>query len=116
MICFIKNGLECNNGEECSMASEQHQNDDSLLVFVTESQVHAFDLSVTFRIAIGRHESSDLQLNSRTVSNYHAEILNENGRIVLRDLAARTVASSMTRKSASKPSKAATASGSAAIC
>ena len=51
------------------MASEQHQNDDSLLVFVTESQVHAFDLSVTFRIAIGRHESSDLQLNSRTVSN-----------------------------------------------
>ena len=68
------------------MASEQHQNDDSLLVFVTESQVHAFDLSVTFRIAIGRHESSDLQLNSRTVSNYHAEILNENGRIVLRDL------------------------------
>lgn len=68
------------------MASEQHQNDDSLLVFVTESQVHAFDLSITFRIAIGRHESSDLQLNSRTVSNYHAEILNENGRIVLRDL------------------------------
>ena len=41
MICFIKNGLECNNGEECSMASEQHQNDDSLLVFVTESQVHS---------------------------------------------------------------------------
>ena len=68
------------------MASEQQQGKDSLLVLVTESQVHAFDLSATFRIAIGRHEANDLQLTSRTVSNYHAEIMNENGRIVLRDL------------------------------
>ena len=41
---------------------------------------------MTFRVAIGKHESNDLQLNSRTVSNYHAEIMNENGRKVLRDL------------------------------
>ena len=68
------------------MASEQQENNDSLLVLVSESQVHAFDLSVTFRIAIGRHETNDLQLNSQTVSNYHAEIMNENGRLVLRDL------------------------------
>lgn len=65
--------------------AEQHANG-SLLVLVTESQVYAFDLSLTFRVAIGRHESNELQLDSRTVSNYHAEILNENGRLLVRDL------------------------------
>ncbi len=64
----------------------EKQASDSLLVLATESQVHAFDLSHTFRVAIGRHESNELQLESRTVSNYHAEILNENGRLTLRDL------------------------------
>ena len=46
---------------------------DSLLVLVTEGDVHAFDMSHTFRVGIGRHESNELQLDSRTVSNYHAE-------------------------------------------
>ena len=64
----------------------EKQASDSLLVLVTESQVHVFDLSNTFRVAIGRHESNELQLESRTVSNYHAEILNEKGRLTLRDL------------------------------
>ena len=60
--------------------------DNSVLVLVTDRQIHAFDLSHTMRIGIGRHESNDLQLGSRTVSNYHAEILSENDAIVLRDL------------------------------
>jgi len=60
--------------------------DPSVLVLVTERQIYAFDLSHTIRVGIGRHESNDLQLASRTVSNYHAEILNEGGKIILRDL------------------------------
>ena len=64
----------------------EKQASDSLLVLTTESQLHAFDLSNTFRVAIGRHELNELQLESRTVSNFHAEILNENGRLTLRDL------------------------------
>ncbi len=58
----------------------------SLLVLVTELQVYAFDLSQTFHIAIGRHESNDLHFESRTVSNYHAEILEDDGKLVVRDL------------------------------
>ena len=46
-----------------------------ILLLVTERQAYAFDLSVTFRVTIGRHDSNDLQLDSRTVSSYHAEIL-----------------------------------------
>lgn len=68
-----------------SSASEQ-QTSVSLLVFSTERQIHAFDLSHTFRVAIGRHESNDLQLDSRTVSKHHAEVLNENGKLAVRDL------------------------------
>ena len=67
-------------------STAETQASDSLLVLVTESQVHVFDLSHTFRVAIGRHESNELRLDSRTVSNYHAEILNENGRLLVRDL------------------------------
>lgn len=37
-------------------------------------------------MSIGRHESNDLQLASRTVSNFHAEIVSENGRLLVRDL------------------------------
>ena len=64
----------------------EKQASDSLFILATESQVHAFDLVYTFRIALGRHESNDLMLESRTVSNYHAEILNENLQLTLRDL------------------------------
>ncbi len=56
------------------------------LLLSTESQVSAYDLSSTFRIALGRHDTNDLQLVSRTVSNFHAEVLHEEGRLVLRDL------------------------------
>jgi sulfur carrier protein ThiS len=65
--------------------SEIHR-DQSVLVLVTERQIYAFDLSHTVRVSIGRHDSNDLQLSSRTVSNFHAEILNEGGKVVLRDL------------------------------
>jgi hypothetical protein len=57
-----------------------------LLLLATEEQVHAFDLAAIHRITLGRHESNDVQLNSRTVSNFHAEITNEDSSIVLRDL------------------------------
>jgi len=57
-----------------------------LLLLTTQQQVHAFDLSHTFRVALGRHESSDLRLPSRTVSNFHAEILIEAEGLELRDL------------------------------
>jgi predicted component of type VI protein secretion system len=57
-----------------------------ILLLATESQAYAFDLSETFRIAIGRHESNDIQLHSRNVSNHHAEILNEAGGVHLHDL------------------------------
>jgi hypothetical protein len=57
-----------------------------LLLLATERQVYAFDLSLRSRVTIGRHESNDLQLASRTVSNFHAEIVIENGGLHVRDL------------------------------
>ncbi len=57
-----------------------------ILLLASEQNVHAFDPSDTARIAIGRHDSNDLQLRSRTVSNYHAEILYEGNDPLLRDL------------------------------
>jgi hypothetical protein len=56
------------------------------LLLATEKKVFGFDLLETFRVAIGRHDSNDLCFNSRNVSNYHAEILNEAEGLVLRDL------------------------------
>lgn len=60
--------------------------DGQMLLLTTESQVSAYDLSSTFRVALGRHDTNDLQLVSRTVSNFHAEVIHEEGRLVLRDL------------------------------
>lgn len=57
-----------------------------LLVVTTEQKVLAYNLSQLARIGIGRHASNDLQLSSRTVSNFHAELLEENGVLFLRDL------------------------------
>src|SRR3972149_7378714 len=57
-----------------------------ILFLATESQVYAFDLSETFRIAMGRHESNDVQLHSRNVSNHHAELLKEADGLYLHDL------------------------------
>jgi pSer/pThr/pTyr-binding forkhead associated (FHA) protein len=57
-----------------------------VLLLSTEQQVYAFELSSTERIGIGRHDSNDLQLGSRTVSNYHAEVLNEAEGLLLRDI------------------------------
>ena len=57
-----------------------------ILLLATESQVYAFDLSETFRIAMGRHESNDVQLHSRNVSNHHAELLKEADGLYLHDL------------------------------
>jgi len=57
-----------------------------LLQLATDRQVHAFDLQNTFRVALGRHHSSDVQLRSSRVSNYHAEILNEVDGLLLRDM------------------------------
>jgi len=57
-----------------------------ILLLASEQDVHAFDLSGTARIAIGRHDSNDLRLRSRTVSNYHAEVLCDGDDPLLRDL------------------------------
>lgn len=57
-----------------------------VLQLATERQVHAFDLSDTFRVSVGRHHTNDIQLRSNRVSNYHAEILNEVDGLKLRDM------------------------------
>jgi pSer/pThr/pTyr-binding forkhead associated (FHA) protein len=71
--------VERKNGE--SVAEGAH-----VLLLATEKTVFGFDLLEVFRVAIGRHESNDLSFNSRNVSNYHAEILNEGDALVLHDL------------------------------
>lgn len=58
----------------------------NVLLLATEKKVFGFDLMEVFRVAIGRHDSNDLAFDSRNVSNYHAEILNEGGDLVLHDL------------------------------
>lgn len=57
-----------------------------VLQLATDRQVHAFDLAETFRVALGRHHTNDVQLRSRRVSNYHAEIVNEVEGLFVRDL------------------------------
>ena len=69
-----------------SVTDEQPQDSTELLLLATERQVHAFDLSQCSRVTIGRHESNDLPLSSRTVSNFHTEIVKENGELIVRDL------------------------------
>lgn len=62
-------------------------NEANLLLLATEQKVYGYDLSQLTRVTIGRHEANDLQLDSRTVSNYHAEILKKtSGKLLLRDL------------------------------
>jgi pSer/pThr/pTyr-binding forkhead associated (FHA) protein len=51
-----------------------------------DQEVHAFDLNETFRVALGRHQSNDIQLRSRRVSSYHAEILSEVDGLFVRDM------------------------------
>ena len=48
-----------------------------VLQLKTDTEVHAFDLRETFRVAVGRHPSNDVRLRSRRVSSHHAEILRE---------------------------------------
>jgi hypothetical protein len=62
-------------------------NHELMLQLATDDEVHAFDLSQTFRVALGRHPSNDVQLRSRRVSSYHAEILSEVEGLFVRDLA-----------------------------
>jgi len=57
-----------------------------LLLLATDQKVHAYDFAGFSRVSIGRHESNEIQLLSRAVSNFHAEILKENGGLVIRDL------------------------------
>ena len=61
-------------------------NEASLLVLATDQKVHAYDFAQFSRVGIGRHESNEIQLPSRVVSNFHAEILKEDGALVIRDL------------------------------
>lgn len=68
------------------MSPETSNSRTELLLLATERQVHAFDLSTRARVTIGRHESNDLPLSSRTVSNFHAEIVKENEGLFVRDL------------------------------
>ncbi len=64
----------------------QVANEVALLLLATEQKVHAYDLAHFSRVGIGRHESNEIQLPSRAVSNFHAEILKEDGALVIRDL------------------------------
>jgi len=64
----------------------QAANEAALLVLATDQKVHAYDLAHFSRVGIGRHESNEIQLPSRAVSNFHAEILKEDGALVIRDL------------------------------
>lgn len=64
----------------------QQKDGTQMLLLTTEQQVHAYDLTQRLRIALGRHDANDLQLVSRTVSNFHAEVIHDEGRLVLRDL------------------------------
>jgi FHA domain/Domain of unknown function (DUF4388) len=57
-----------------------------LLLLATDQKVHAYDLAGFSRVGIGRHASNDIQLPSRAVSNFHAELLKEDGALVIRDL------------------------------
>jgi FHA domain len=68
------------------VSKERDTDAHELLLLSTEQEVHAYDLSRIERIRIGRHKSNELRLSSRTVSNFHAEIINEDGVLVLRDL------------------------------
>ncbi len=61
-------------------------NREMVLRLATDKEVHDFDLSETFRVAVGRHPSNDIQLRSRRVSNYHAEILSEVEGLFVRDM------------------------------
>lgn len=67
-------------------SSESSTHRGQILLLASERQVYAFDLAEHFRIALGRHESNDVPLSSRTVSNYHAEILNESDGLMIHDL------------------------------
>lgn len=57
-----------------------------VLQLATDKEVYAFDLGEKFRVAVGRHPSNDVQLRSRRVSNYHAEILSEVEGLFVRDM------------------------------
>ena len=61
-------------------------NHEMVLELATDKEVRAFDLSETFRVAVGRHHSNDVQLRSRRVSSYHAEILSEVEGLFVRDM------------------------------
>lgn len=58
----------------------------NVVLLATDTTVFGFDLRETFRITMGRHESNDITLKSKNVSNYHAEVRNEAGSLVLYDL------------------------------
>jgi len=66
--------------------SPQVDNALAILLLATDQKVHAYDLAHFSRVGIGRHESNEIQLPSRAVSNFHAEILKEDGALVIRDL------------------------------
>jgi hypothetical protein len=70
------------------MASQtpHFENEAALLLLATDQKVHAYDLAQFSRVGIGRHESNEIQLLSRAVSNFHAEILKEGSALVIRDL------------------------------
>jgi hypothetical protein len=69
-----------------SSHSPRVANEASLLLLATDQKVHAYDLAHFSRVGIGRHQSNEIQLPSRAVSNFHAEIVKEDGALVIRDL------------------------------
>ncbi len=65
---------------------DQGKSEAALLLLATDQRVHAYDLARFSRVSIGRHESNEIRLLSRAVSNFHAEILKEDGALVIQDL------------------------------
>ena len=59
--------------------------DKSSLSFVHLGETHTVQLGDS-TLRIGRHEDNDLVLDNAYLSRYHAEILSDGSRILIRDL------------------------------
>jgi pSer/pThr/pTyr-binding forkhead associated (FHA) protein len=62
------------------------QAQEQLLRLEAEGAVHTFDLAQTIRVSLGRHPSNDVQVRSRRVSSYHAEIRKEVDGLFVHDM------------------------------
>src|SRR5213075_3337768 len=69
------------------VASRRHANVRRFRVRVTSGPLTGVEkVSTGDRLVIGTHKSADLNLNDRTMSRFHCEIVIEDGRPLIRDL------------------------------